>query len=49
MALLVAGANELNQEPIDMGARRELFVNDYLIAALENAQRIAPHFTARFH
>ena len=35
MALWIAGANELNQEPIDVGARRELFVDDYLIEVLE--------------
>ena len=35
MALWVAGANELDREPIDIGSRRELFVDDYLIEVLE--------------
>jgi hypothetical protein len=43
MALWVAGANEPNQGAIDIGSRRELFVDDYLIEVLENAQRVLHH------
>ena len=47
MALWVAGADEPNQEPIDIGTRRELFVDDYLIGTLENAQRVLHHPISR--
>ena len=47
MTLWVAGASEPNREKIDIGARRELFVDDYLIEVLENAQRILHHPTPR--
>jgi hypothetical protein len=37
----------LAQEPIDIGSRRELFVDDYLIERLEGAQRVLHHPTSR--
>jgi len=43
----VTGAISLAQNPIDIGSRRELFVDDYLIERLEDAQRVLHHPTSR--
>jgi len=46
-ALVFTGAKGSVQEPIDIGSRRELFVDDYLIERLEGAQRVLHHPTSR--
>jgi len=34
-------------EPVDVGSRRELFVDDYLIERLDHARRVLHHPTPR--
>ena len=41
------GAISLAQEPIDIGSRRELFVDDYLIERMEGARQVLHHPTSR--
>ena len=43
----VTGIISLAQNSIDLGSRRELFVDDYLIERLEDAQRVLHHPTSR--
>jgi len=41
------GITRPDEEGIDIGSRRELFVDDYLIERLEDAQRVLHHPTSR--
>lgn len=44
---LVSAAADDTPSPIDVGSRRELFVDDFLIESLQDAQRVLHHPTPR--